>query len=156
MTVDIEGDSFRSSILYWIGILETEANLQFVQETGGAKSDVSIWRTLSILSEIDGATVGELAWHTHIERTALSHLLTQMEGQELVERRPMPTDRRTVQVFILEKGRETFARMLPVRRMVFQRATESISREDLEVTMRVTRRLIDNLRAHGESDTPRP
>ncbi|WP_157982226.1 MarR family winged helix-turn-helix transcriptional regulator [Oceanicella sp. SM1341] len=153
MTIDIEVDTFRSSILYWIGILEGEANLQFVQEMKGGKSDVPVWRTLSILSELDGITVGDLARHTHIERTALSHLLTQMEKQMLVERRPLPSNRRTIQVFLLEEGRRTFERMLPVRRMVFRRATQGIAREDLETMMLVTRRLIENLRAaSGEAE----
>ncbi len=56
MSIDIEVDSFRSSILYWVGILEGEANLQFVQELNGGKSDVATWRVVSILSEADGIT----------------------------------------------------------------------------------------------------
>lgn len=151
---DIESESFQSSILYWVGILEHEANLQFVQEINGGKAEVPVWRTLSILSECDGATIGELAAHTLIERTALSHLLTQMEKQNLVERRPMANDRRTIQVFILEKGRETFRRMLPIRRMVFGRATAGIAEAELEAMLSITRKLIDNLRVHRESRNP--
>lgn len=151
MSIDIEVDSFRSSILYWVGILEGEANLQFVQELNGGKSDVATWRVVSILSEADGITVGELSRHTHIERSALSHLLTQMERQELIRREPMPGDRRTVQVFIRPKGKETFDQMLPVRRMVFRRATAGISSQDLETMMVVTRRLVENLQSHTGS-----
>lgn len=148
MSIDIEVASFRSSFLYWIGVLEGEANLQFVQELNGGKADVATWRVVSILSEMDGITVGELSRHTHIERSALSHLLTQMERQELVRRQPMPSDRRTVQVFICPKGRETFAQMLPIRRMVFRRATAGISPEDLETMLMVTQRLVQNLQSH--------
>lgn len=153
---DIENDSFQSSILYWVGILENEANLQFVQEIDGGKADVQIWRTLSVLSACDGITINELAWHTRIERTALSHLLTQMEKQNLLERRTAPTDRRTIQVFICEKGRETFSAMLPVRRMVFRRATDGIPQDELEIMLSVTQRLIENLRAHGEKGNSIP
>lgn len=152
MSIDLEGDSFRSSILYWIWVLESEANLQFVKATGGGKSNVAIWRTLSVLSELDGIAIGEFAQYTQIERTALSHLLTQMEKQGFVKRRSMPNDRRTTQVFILEKGKKTFLKMLPLRRAIIRRAARNISRKDLEVMMVTTRRLVDNLRRHARPD----
>lgn len=143
----IEEESFETSILYWIGVLEQVSNLQFVKDIGGGKSDVALWRTLSVLNELSGVTVTELARHAQIERTALSHLLTGMERDELVVRRPRVGNRRTIEVHILPKGRETFQRMLPIRRAVISRATAGISQAELEGLMQTLRRMVDNLSA---------
>ena len=104
-----------------------------------------IWRTLSILNELSGITVSELARKTQIERTALSHLLTGMERDNLVERRPRENDRRTIEVHILDAGRATFHRMLPVRRAVLRKAAEGVSQQELEALMTTIKRLVDNL-----------
>lgn len=141
----IEGEAFQTSILYWIGMLEQKSNLAFVRETGGGKSDVPIWRTLSILNELNGIAVSELARHTQIERTALSHLLTGMERNGLVMRRSRPGDRRTVEVHLLDAGRETFRRMLPIRRAVMRRAATGVPEHDLEALLMTLRRLAANL-----------
>jgi DNA-binding MarR family transcriptional regulator len=150
MTRGIEDESFLTSILYWIGVLEQKSNLAFVRETGGGKSDVPIWRTLSILNEMDGIAVSELARYAQIERTALSHLLTGMERDGLVERRAREGDRRTVEVHILDAGRSTFRRMLPIRRAVMRRAAEGVPQEDLEDLLLTLRKLSANLEAPGE------
>ncbi len=141
----VEDESFQTAILYWIGMLEQKSNLAFVRETGGGKSDVPVWRTLSILNDMNGIAVSELAHHAQIERTALSHLLTGMERDGLVQRRTRPGDRRTVEVHLLDAGRETFRRMLPIRRAVMRRAATGVSQAELEALLALLRRLVANL-----------
>lgn len=150
--MDIEERSFRTSILYWIGSLEELANLQFVKETGGAKSVVARWRTLSVLSVLDGATITELSEHTFIERSALSRLLELMEQEGLLKRRTRPDDRRITEVYITKKGTKTFLTMLPVRRDIFKRAAKGLEQRELETLMRNIQHLANNLRA--EPGTP--
>jgi DNA-binding MarR family transcriptional regulator len=150
--MDIEEQSFRTSILYWIGSLEELANLQFVKEMGGAKSVVARWRTLSVLSELDGATITELSEHTFIERSALSRLLELMEQEGLLKRRTRPGDRRITEVYITRKGTKTFLTMLPVRRDIFKRAAKGLKPHELETLMRNIQHLAKTLRA--ELDTP--
>ncbi|WP_417675154.1 MarR family winged helix-turn-helix transcriptional regulator [Pseudodonghicola sp.] len=141
-----EDESFRTSLLYWVGAFEQLANQQFLRETGGGKSAVSIWRTLSVLSEMNGLTISELSRQTRIERTALSHLLTQMEQQRLIERRPRAGDRRTIEVHLRQAGQDTFQRMRPIRRAVLNRATEGFTPDELDGLMTMLLRLVDNLR----------
>lgn len=143
----IEGRSYRSSILYWIGILDKSINSQFTVETGESKSIVARWRTLSILAGNDGLPITRLAHETFIERTALSRLLDSMELEGLIERIPRPDDRRNIHVYITEQGREAFEIMLPIRRAVFRRAVKGMENEELEQLMKSIRRLVDNLAA---------
>lgn len=141
----IEEESFRTSAFYWIGVLEEMANLYFVREMGGPKSIVGRWRTLSILSELDGATISELAQNTFIERSALSRLLDLMEAEGLLLRRAREGDRRTTEVHLSAHGRAAFRKMLPVRREVFQHAARGLKQEDIVAFMRTVQALSGNL-----------
>ncbi|MAC79643.1 MAG: hypothetical protein CML66_16460 [Rhodobacteraceae bacterium] len=150
----VEEESFRTSILYWLRVLEERSNTEFVKAMGGGKSMVARWRTLSILAELSGLTINELTAHTQIERTALSHLLSQMEKEGLVQRKPYPNDRRIIGVHLLDEGRAMFQRMLPVRRQIFRQAAEGMPEADLEAMMRITRQLVTNLDRMAQ--TPQP
>ncbi|MBT9386592.1 MarR family transcriptional regulator [Pseudooceanicola sp. CBS1P-1] len=141
----VEEESFRTSILYWLRVFEERSNTEFVRVMGGGKSLVARWRTLSILAELSGLTINDLTRHTQIERTALSHLLTQMEKEELIRREPYPNDRRIIGVHLTEAGHTMFEHMLPVRRHIFREAAEGIPEEDLEAMLKITRKLVDNL-----------
>lgn len=144
--MDIERQSFRTSVLYWIGSLEALANAHFVKEMGGARSVVARWRTLSILAEVEGATITELSDYTFIERSALSRLLEVMETEGLVKRRTRESDRRITEIFITKKGSKAFMTMLPIRREIFKRAAKGLSAKELEMLMSNIQHLANNLR----------
>ena len=143
--MEVEGRSFRTSILYWIGSLEALANAHFVKEMGGPKSVVARWRTLSILAEADCMTITALAEHTFIERSALSRLLEIMEREGLVKRRTRASDKRITEISITKKGTKTFLTMLPIRREIFKRAAKGIEDRDIETLMRNIQHLARNL-----------
>jgi DNA-binding MarR family transcriptional regulator len=143
--MDVEGRSFRTSILYWIGSLEALANTHFVKEMGGPKSIVARWRTLSILAEAECMTITALAENTFIERSALSRLLEIMERDGLVKRRARASDKRITEISITKKGTKTFLTMLPIRREIFKRAAKGLESRDVETLMRNIQHLARNL-----------
>jgi DNA-binding MarR family transcriptional regulator len=143
--MDVEGRSFRTSILYWIGSLEALANAHFVKDMGGPKSVVARWRALSILAEAHCMTITALAEHTFIERSALSRLLEIMEREGLVKRRTRASDKRITEISITKKGTKTFLTMLPIRREIFKRAAKGLESRDIEVLMRNIQQLARNL-----------
>src|SRR5262245_5670475 len=152
--MDVEGRSFRTSILYWIGSLEALANAHFVKEMGGPKSVVARWRTLSILAEADCMTITALAEHTFIERSALSRLLEIMEREGLLNRRTRASDKRITEISITKKGTKTFLTMLPIRREIFKRAAKGLEDRDIETLMRNIQHLARNLHNQlGPADT---
>jgi len=141
----LEQDSFRTSVLYWIGMLEVKFNREFVRRIGAGKAIVPRWRTLSVLADVDGLTINELARHTFIDRSALSRLLTLMMREGLVRCRPREADKRNVEVFITAKGRVAFRRMLPIRRAVFRQAAAGLSQEAIIDFVAVVRAMIAKL-----------
>jgi DNA-binding MarR family transcriptional regulator len=141
----LEKDSFRTSVLYWIGMLEVKFNREFVRRIGAGKAIVPRWRTLSVLTDLDGLTINELARHTFIDRSALSRLLASMMQEGLVRCRPRTADKRNVEVFITAKGQAAFRRMLPIRRAVFRQAAVGLSQEAIIDFVAMVRDMIAKL-----------
>jgi DNA-binding MarR family transcriptional regulator len=106
---------------------------------------VARYRTLAILTEISDLAVNELARHSSIERSALSRLLDQMEGEALIVRRPSRTDRRAIEIRITAKGRAAFQAMRPARREVLRRAVEGIAPGELDRMRTVIQLMLHNL-----------
>jgi DNA-binding MarR family transcriptional regulator len=141
----VDPASFRDSLFYWTGLLEDRYNQLFVQAMRPLRVTVARYRTLAILSEISDLTVNELARESSIERSALSRLLDQMEGEALIVRRPSRTDRRATEIRITAKGRAAFQAMRPVRREVLRRATEGIAPGELDRMRTVIQLMLRNL-----------
>src|SRR5262245_41211683 len=55
---------------------------------------VPTWRALAALCHKDGQTIGELAQLTVLDRSSLGRVLDDMARDRLVEREPLPDDRR--------------------------------------------------------------
>jgi DNA-binding MarR family transcriptional regulator len=137
--------SFRDSLFYWTGLLEDRYNQLFVQAMRPLRVTVARYRTLAILTEISDLTVNELARHSSVERSALSRLLDQMEGEALIVRRPSRADRRAIEIRITAKGRAAFQAMRPVRREVLRRAVEGIAPGELDRMRTVIQLMLHNL-----------
>ena len=138
--------SFAGNMLYWTRLLETSYNRAFMA-AAPASTSVSVWRVLAWLSEKEALTVGELALHTHMERTVLGRLLDRMAGQGLIERTAASGDKRISLTRISRAGRLAFARMQPVRSSIYEKAIRGIAGEDIETARRVIMAMVGNLRA---------
>jgi len=136
--------SFSGNMLYWTRLLETSYNRAFLAATPPAAS-VSIWRVLAWLSEKESLTVGELAMHTHMERTVLGRLLDRMAEQGLIARVQAKHDRRISHARITAKGRKHFASIQPLRDAIYQKATAGIDPAEVEAARKVIIRMVGNL-----------
>lgn len=141
----VEGESFLTSVVYWCGVFEEKFNRAFIAQMQNKKSIVPRWRTLSVLAERSGLSISELAELTRIDRSALSHLLTLMEDEKLVERRQCGQDKRNVEVHITARGRRSFDNMLPVRRALFRNAARELSESDVKKMISNLQSLINQL-----------
>lgn len=71
------------------------------------------WRILSFLSENEGALSSQLAEHAMLDRARTSRTLTSLAAKKLVVRRPRPSDRREVHVFLSDEGRRLYGEIYP-------------------------------------------
>jgi MarR family transcriptional regulator, organic hydroperoxide resistance regulator len=61
---------------------------------------------LNSLYKTDGMSLKALADELSVNASTMTGIIDRMSAKELVERRPDPTDRRALAVFLLPKGRE--------------------------------------------------
>lgn len=146
----LEGESFQTSVVYWTGVFEEKFNAAFVERMRAGKTIIPRWRTLSVLSEKSGVTINELAYITRIERSALSHLLQQMEKEDLVVRRQASADKRNVHVYITPRGHQAFLTMLPVRREILREAACDIPPAQIDALRATIQALVAGLDAMAD------
>ncbi len=109
--------------------------------------DYSRWRVLAVLQEHPGATMGELADLTSVDRTTLTRTLGLMEEARLVARQKRESDRRSLVISLTPKGRRMFARILPLTLAETDSALTDFSSEEQGVLKDSLKRMADNLKA---------
>lgn len=108
--------------------------------------DYSRWRVLAVLQERPGATMGELADLTSVDRTTLTRTLGLMEEAGLIVRRERKSDRRSVAISLTAQGRRMFARILPLTLAETDRALTGFSAEEIGTLRDRLKRMAENLR----------
>jgi MarR family transcriptional regulator, lower aerobic nicotinate degradation pathway regulator len=108
--------------------------------------DYPRWRVLAVLQEHPGATMGELADLTSVDRTTLTRTLGLMEEAALIVRRERKSDRRSVAISLTAQGRRMFARILPLTLAETDRALTGFSAEEIGTLRDRLKRMAANLR----------
>ena len=109
--------------------------------------DYSRWRVLAVLQEHSGATMGQLADLTSVDRTTLTRTLGLMEEARLVARQERESDRRSLVISLTPKGQRMFARILPLTLPETDRALTGFSSAEIAALRDRLKRIADNLTA---------
>jgi DNA-binding MarR family transcriptional regulator len=109
--------------------------------------DYPRWRVLAVLQEHSGATMGQLADLTSVDRTTLTRTLGLMEEARLVARQERESDRRSLVISLTPKGRRIFARILPLTLAETDRALTGFSSAEIAALRGRLKRIADNLTA---------
>jgi len=99
----------------------------------------------------------DLLCKVNVTKSGLTRLVDRIEKAGLVERTYCPSDRRGTFLVITEEGRETLARMLPVRERVFREGfIDLLDEADAETIAasleRVSNGIYEALNADGSCD----
>lgn len=113
--------------------------------------NLQTWRILAALSQAGDQSMSELADHTGAELSYLSRSVATLEGQNLVERRPSPMDKRTAQLSLTEAGWALVSDLAPKGRAMERLSVADVPRDDLEATLRTLRAVCHNLVASVDS-----
>ena len=105
----------------------------------------SIWRILALLQEEDGITIGKLSDESLIERTLLSRILQVLERRGLVIRRLDSGDKRRTAIYLEQKGKTLFQKILPIGRAQIERAIRGLSTEEFNQLQSLLLRIADNV-----------
>lgn len=103
------------------------------------------WRVLAFLHDRDGLPIGQLAKHTATDQTTLSRIITQMEKHGLVERRLRPEDNRFVEVFLTDRGRAKFERVLPLAVRLGDGYLAGFGPQEIEALVASLKKIVANI-----------
>ncbi len=96
---------------------------------------------LSMVWEKDGVKFKDLAKSLEMDGSTLTSILDRMERLELVERRADPEDRRSLLVFLKEKGKDNIAEITRLAEKLNQEIKEHFSDEEFATFERVLEEL---------------
>lgn len=103
------------------------------------------WSTMVYLDKGgEGLTQRELASLMAIENPTLVRLLDSLEQQGLIERRPCPNDRRARRLHLTSAGRAFMDDLSERAEKLREQMLEGISDEDIECTVRVFNKILEN------------
>lgn len=103
------------------------------------------WRVLGALLDTDDQRVGDLAKHTGIELSTLSHMLTRMGQSGLVKRRRVSEDQRTMLVWLAPAGRALAEKIIPLAEANEQTALDGFSKDEAKLLKALLRRVAKNM-----------
>jgi len=122
---------------------------EWLRKLRGHGMTIGRWQVLAILSEYDGARLGQLAVMSGAEQAVTSRVVDQMERDGLVRREPVPGDGRAVEVRLTSVGRELFATLLPEADRVVADAMRGIDPATARVLADALTTVIGNLDGPG-------
>lgn len=109
---------------------------------------------LSTLTEREGLSQQELAQRLYVTKGNVSGLLDRMVEAGLVERRPIPGDRRSNALYLTAKGRGLAERGIAVQRDYVERTLGTLPERDLAELERIVLAWRERARSDEESGKP--
>ncbi|MEU7866829.1 MarR family transcriptional regulator [Dactylosporangium sp. NPDC049140] len=102
---------------------------------------------LEVLWERDGLSPGELAARLNVTTPTVVNTATRLVNDGLIERRPDPTDRRLVRLYLTEKARAAEAPITEARRNLADHALATLTEEEREVMAVALQKIIDRMQS---------
>jgi DNA-binding MarR family transcriptional regulator len=103
------------------------------------------FRVLTNLWQQDGKSQQELAVSSNRDRANVTRLIDILEREGIVERHDDENDRRAFKIYLTKKGRELEAEAANCAQQAIKDAQKGISKEDIEICMRVLKKTMENL-----------
>lgn len=102
-------------------------------------------KVLDYLKDHDGAGQKDIARGCHIEPGTLTTILNRMEDAGLVERRMLNGNRRSLYVFLTEKGKGQLKLVTEAFSAMEEKAFQDISETERATFMRLMHRIYENI-----------
>ena len=113
--------------------------------SAGYKVSPEQWSIVAHLWEHDGLSQQALADHFHRSKVSAFHLITKLEGQGIIARRPNPDDGRSNLIHLTEQGRAMAEKLIPLAQGNLDRAVEGIPSADVEKARAVLYKIAINM-----------
>ena len=144
ISIDGQGTSLVTFILFWQTAREVSKYIDTYLFKNAKLSTVQLIVLQSIDHNKGVMKPSEIAHWTHTERHNITTLVQRMKKDGLVRVERDKKNRRTVNVFITEKGRVVLEKTTPIAQEAVDQVMSSISDDDMSSFQRITRSLREN------------
>ena len=117
---------------------------RMLRENNLGDISVAYFAVLQALWENDGLSISDLGERAQLEKSTMTSLIDRMEGAGLVRREDHPTDRRAYRICLTARGKELEGKLDQVVGRVYQHLTRGIPEKNLQKSIEVCKRLIEN------------
>lgn len=131
---------------YLIKRVQTHLTQNFHDKAKELGATVDRWRVLSALHFHGPQNVSQLANKANTEISTLSHLLTRIMTEGLIQRQRNRHDARVKQVELTARGRELVLTLLPLLDQHEDIALHGFSAEEATTAKRLLQRMVENMR----------
>ncbi|MEF3307687.1 MarR family transcriptional regulator [Paenibacillus sp. GYB004] len=107
---------------------------------------VDQWEILVILWEREGITQKELAERLYKDQTNIARMLFKLEKKGFIYRVTHETDRRSLRVYLTEKGHGIKDEILEPSIEAYQKTVEGLSEEEVETFRRILSVMYNNVK----------
>ncbi|WP_172195775.1 MarR family winged helix-turn-helix transcriptional regulator [Saccharibacillus qingshengii] len=132
-----------------LGFLLSRTYLAYAKRAGKVTSSEDMtpeqYGVLHRLTLADGVSQKKLAEVHSRDQTSISKVLDKLEYKKMIVRRSNPSDRRSVLVYLTEKGRKVEQMLTPLMEAQNRGAIEGLTEEELNLFIRVLDRIFGNV-----------
>lgn len=107
--------------------------------------DRATYRLLTVLVQTSPINIKDLAARALIKRSTVSRALLRMAKEGLVETKLSPDDQRNTDVYLTSVGKARAEKVMQLGSRQLARATDGLSKEQLEQYIATTQHMINNL-----------
>jgi DNA-binding MarR family transcriptional regulator len=107
------------------------------------------WTVLAQLMEQDGQSLSGLGSRALFDGPTMTGIVDRLESSGLVQRRRDSSDRRVINLYLTERGRQLMAALPPVGQMIDEEILKGLSREEIDCFVGTLRSIIA---AHARED----
>lgn len=100
---------------------------------------------LSALMEYDGMYQRQIATLTSKDRPNITRLIKILEAMELITKKPDVNKRKIYKIFITEKGKNMYRKVLPTILDIWQESIAGIPDEEVQICLKTLDKIKENL-----------
>ncbi len=133
--------NYEEIMLFWVNRLSFLSRREIQARFAAAGEPIAAeeWAALLMLWRKDGLSPSEIADATTRDRATTTRLLERMEKKGLIARNTGQTDGRRVVVSLTDHGHSIKNTLVTIALTFVAEITETVSQEDLDVTMKTLR-----------------
>lgn len=137
-----------SWLLNYAGRLATRRTTSKLQAHGITPPQ---WAVMAQLLEHDGQSLSGLGSRALFDGPTMTGIVDRLESNGLVQRRRDSSDRRVINLYLTDRGRELMSQLPPIGQLTDEEIARGLSQEEVVCFIGTLRRIISHAAAEGDA-----